>query len=74
MSRISASAASMPASVTSSTSATHIMRLRIASVRLAMSGKRCVMRSASIRNNPIVASTKMITSAATSEVRRIAVR
>ena len=69
MSRISANAASTPASVTRSESAIQSMRLRSTSLRLAMRGKRCVTRIASSRNSPIDASTKMITSAATSEVR-----
>ena len=74
MSRISASAASTPARVTRSASAIHSMRRRRVSLRFAMRGKRCVTRSASSRNRPIDASTKMITSAATSEVRSELVR
>ena len=73
MSRISASAASMPASVTSKVNATHIMRRRARSLRLPITGNSRVMRSVSIRNRPIEASTRMITSAATSEVRSEAV-
>ena len=48
-------------------------RRRMRSFRFWMRGKRCVMRIASSRNRPIEASTKMITSAATSEVRSDAV-
>jgi len=74
MSRISASAASMPARVSSNVKAIHSMRLRIVSGNAWIFGNRCVMRSVSIKNSPMVASTKMITSAATSEVRSEAVR
>ena len=47
---------------------TQIMRRRIVSSMVLITGNRRVMRSDSIRNSPIATSVRMITSAAMSEV------
>ena len=74
MSRIRASPASIPAKMKRNTTATQNTRRRMRSLVLAMMGNRCVMRSVSITNRPIVVSRKMMTSAATSDARSVEVR
>ena len=63
-----ARADSTPARIASSVKVITIIRRRILSSMAPIMGNKCVIRKDSIRNSPMVNSTRMMTRPATSEV------